>query len=1517
MNPVRSGLPVFRCHALFTLLLIELALCSSAQAYDQWSFNAAVDAGTKFDTEAEAAAHMRSYGGKRALLTIRGATVDMAMHYATTAWQAPDEEPFYADDWTYQWAGVSGTYTSEEDMVAAIIAELETYQCPLNHFELLPPYVTASSFLPDLPTRQEMYFEYRYDIPWYDPNLQQYVCLENTNAPNGSHFRRDRTATCPTYYTANAQEQICKLNYVDYTQRNSFTRSCPNEGMPCDNNAVYEDCSKDGNPCNAATGNKLIQEIDYSGPGVEVVREYNSLMGNLGWSHNFSASLLVSGSTPLGLVTHQGYDEPFKNYGPNQYIAYTGSGIEARLESSEWVIYYPSGTKEYFPSAGGELLRREDPAGRVTTVTHTTDTTVITGPFGHTLTFQLDPDNLGRPDSLTLPDGQQILYEYNAGGHLWKVTYPDETAREYHYEDLNSDRLVTGITDENGDRFSTYSYDVVGRVITSAHAGGYGKVTLSYGTDSTIVTDAVGTIKTYNFTTASGRPRKITSVLLDGTTRSYTYPGWTSDNQQRPTQVNDENGVNTRFTYDSHHNTSKTLAYGTPQARTINYFYLDDVTDRLTKLQTPSVYGGSFREVETTFNLENLPATIEILGFTPSGTAISRSTNFQYNSFGQVTQIDGPRPDVSDITTMTYNECTTGAGCGQLASITSAVGHITTFDSYDSNARLLQMTDPNNLVTTYTYDLRGRVTSVTETPPSGPARIASFTYDNAGQLTTVTAPNGTILTYAYDAAHNLTSITDNLGNTVEYGYDLNGNRTDEDIKDPFSVLTKTVDYTYDARNRIDTINSAGSITDLVFDALGNLTDEADPNLNSTDHGYDPLNRLSQTLDALSGVTAYGYDKNDYLTSVEAPNGATTTYAYDDLGNLLSATSPDTGTTTYTYDAVGNRLTQTDANSVTVTYTYDALNRLTSSSYPDTSLNVSLTYDELTNQKGHLTTMADASGTTTFSYDVFGNLVQESKLIDGSTHVTAYAYDAADLLSQIAYPSGRTVDYTRNVLGQVAQVDTTYDLTNQTVASSIAYEPFGPLSGLTFGNNLAMSRAYDQQYRLTDQATGAVQDLDFTVDAAGNIDAITDWMNTSLNQSFTQDALHRVDYEAGSYGTKSYTSDAVGNRLSRVHDDGSITTQALTYVTNANRLATHDGNTVTIDSAGNTTADPTLSISFAYGDHNRMEEAYVGAILQASYVYNGQGQRVKKVEATGAQRTFVFHYGLNGELLGETVYDNLGAKIQERDYIWLDTLPLAQSERNFSGMTITSSSFAYIHADQLNTPRVASDSSQTVVWRWDSDAFGVGDADTDPDLDTNLVNIRLRFPGQYYDQESGLHYNYFRYYDPNTGRYITSDPLGLVPSLNTYAYVDSNPLSFIDPTGLAKCVYSISRHTVVCTTDDGSQSAQTGPDGVFSGQQECKDNPDCADEKSKGPTPPGIYEMIPSEKYGGSWWLKEGFFTRQFCKLGIGRCEFFFHEGTISEGCITVDRTNENARKKFNEIKKILRIDPTNTMTVVP
>jgi len=112
------------------------------------------------------------------------------------------------------------------------------------------------------------------------------------------------------------------------------------------------------------------------------------------------------------------------------------------------------------------------------------------------------------------------------------------------------------------------------------------------------------------------------------------------------------------------------------------------------------------------------------------------------------------------------------------------------------------------------------------------------------------------------------------------------------------------------------------------------------------------------------------------------------------------------------------------------------------------------------------------------------------------------------------------------------------------------------------------------------------------------------------------------------------------------------------------------------------------------------------------------------------------------------------------------------------------SLYYLYADHLNTPRVATDGTNKVVWRWDSDAFGTSTANEDPDGDGVKFTYNPRFPGQYFDKETNLHYNYFRDYEPSTGRYVQSDPIGLRGGLNTYGYVGGNPVNYVDPLGLA-------------------------------------------------------------------------------------------------------------------------------------
>ena len=185
--------------------------------------------------------------------------------------------------------------------------------------------------------------------------------------------------------------------------------------------------------------------------------------------------------------------------------------------------------------------------------------------------------------------------------------------------------------------------------------------------------------------------------------------------------------------------------------------------------------------------------------------------------------------------------------------------------------------------------------------------------------------------------------------------------------------------------------------------------------------FDALNRLSTSKDPNSGIVAYTYDAHDRPLSVTDPLLAVTSYVYDGFGDRIQQVSPATGTTVYRYDSDGNVTQKTDATGTVANYTYDGLDRITAAIYPaDPPENVTYNYD----QSGHgfgvgqLTSVADAMGTLSRSYDERGNLLSESRSQLAVTLPTAYAYDAASRIASITYPSGLTVEYTRDAAGRI-------------------------------------------------------------------------------------------------------------------------------------------------------------------------------------------------------------------------------------------------------------------------------------------------------------------------------------------------------------------------------------------------------------------------------------------------------------------------------------------------------------------
>jgi len=763
---------------------------------------------------------------------------------------------------------------------------------------------------------------------------------------------------------------------------------------------------------------------------------------------------------------------------------------------------------------------------------------------------------------------------------------------------------------------------------------------------------------------------------------------------------------------------------------------------------------------------------------------VARTWIYTYNAQGRVLTEDGPRTDVSDVTAYTYYTCTTGAQCGQLNTITNALSQVTTYNSYNAHGQPTQITDPNGLVMTMAYDARQRITdrcSGSTLPGCVSGELAHIDYWPTGLLKKVTNPDGSFIEYTYDAAHRLTEIKDGANNKIVYTLDAMGNRTAENTYDPSLSLKRTHSRVFNTLNQLwKDVNAAGTAnvtTVFGYDNNGNQNSVAAPLSRNSSNLYDELNRLKQITDPNSGVTQFGYDANDNLISVTDPRTLATTYTYTGFSDLKTQTSPDTGLTTNTYDSGGNLKTSTDARSAITTYTYDALNRVSTAAYKigaTTDQTITYTYDAGTNGKGHLTGASDVNHAMAWTYDAKGRVTGKSQIFQPSglnvTRAVGYGYNAAGQLASIVYPSGETIVYGYNTNNQVTSV-TLNGSPNVTILNSVTYDPFGPITGWTWGNATGASRTFDSDGKLT-QTTSAGQRT-FGYDDAFRITATNDITTPANSWTLGYDILDRLNSAAKTATTIGYIYDPNGNRLSQTG------TSASTYSVSgtSNKLSSTSGvlaRSYTYDAIGSVlTSGATIH---TYNNAGRMKTARLSSTgTNTTYWYNALGQRMRK--GGGTPGTNYFMYDEAGHLMGEYSTDSANL-VQET--VWLGDIPIATIRPKTGGGV----DLFYVHTDQLNTPRkiTASTASNTLRWRWDSTPFGEGTPNETPTAGQSAFKYNLRLPGQYFDLESNLNYNYFRDYDPAIGRYVESDPIGIDGGIGTYSYAGDTPLLLTDPTG---------------------------------------------------------------------------------------------------------------------------------------
>ncbi|RLB33025.1 MAG: hypothetical protein DRH12_18870, partial [Deltaproteobacteria bacterium] len=674
-----------------------------------------------------------------------------------------------------------------------------------------------------------------------------------------------------------------------------------------------------------------------------------------------------------------------------------------------------------------------------------------------------------------------------------------------------------------------------------------------------------------------------------------------------------------------------------------------------------------------------------------------------------------------------------------------------------------RVTDINGVSRLFQYDPRGRLVGLTyEADGSG----VEFTYDKAGLLATALDADSVIRTLEYDPdCGRLFKITDAQSNSILYSYNSQGNITQMSYQDPGGHQTFSQAYDYQGSEPPGLLHQIrfpdGTYVEFAYDEAGRRIKVQDRSGNTTQFEYDVLGRTTAIVRPGDAQTRFGYDLHGNLVSVTDAEGRNTAYLYDDLGRPVYRSSPDTGITIWTYDAAGNVTSKKDAKGNLTQYEYDQLDRLVAVHFPDPNYDYRFVYDEGPNAKGRLCEVIDPTGSTRFSYDFRGRIIGKTSIIDGVSFDLKRSYTAQGRLSSITYPTGKKLLYEYDNCGRLDSIMVKNGDQETLLMHMVHHLPFGPADKIeTFAGNLVES-GYDEQYRLTASNPGQQTERLYHYTPNGLLEQLIVTNLPQMNQSYAYDALNRLVSASGPYGTINYAYDKTGNRLSR-ELNGEI--ENYSYQPGSSRLVEITGPNPTdfsYDENGNVVSAGNLT--FTYDFNNRLVKADNGDRTIAQYTYNALGQKATKQSEKGK---IIFIYDLNGNLIAEAKGD--GSITSE--YFYTGKTVLARSDAGVDHLY-------YYVKNQVGAPVLITDPDGAVLWQAQYLPFGQAQVNSH----SSIVN-NLRFPGQYFDNETGLHYNYFRHYHPGIGRFIEPDPIGLRGGINLYAYAFNDPVNIVDPTG---------------------------------------------------------------------------------------------------------------------------------------
>ncbi|MFJ1760073.1 RHS repeat-associated core domain-containing protein [Amycolatopsis sp. NPDC088138] len=788
---------------------------------------------------------------------------------------------------------------------------------------------------------------------------------------------------------------------------------------------------------------------------------------------------------------------------------------------------------------------------------------------------------------------------------------------------------------------------------------------------------------------------------------------------------------------------------------------------------------------------------------TRSTDALGHTSEFHFNEAGQVTR------EVDPLGQATVSEWDAR---GHLLSSTDPLGRTTRY-RYDELGNLVAEIRPDGTERTWDRAADGRSVTVHEAP----GVLTRQEFDERGNLTAVVAPDGATTRYRYDGNGFTVALTDPAGATATIVNDAAG--LPIAVTDPLGAVTR---YERDEFGRLVTITDpVGGVERFAYSVDGNLAWHQDPDGSQDQWVLDGEGNNRMHTSAAGAVTRYEYGGFDQPTAQILPDGNRISVSYDGELRVDAVTNEQGRVWRYERDAAGNLVRETDFAGGVTTFGYDAAGRLVERVRPD-GQRTTFRYD----LAGHLVEQSDGSRTTRFEISATGQLLSAD---DGTTRIS-YERDAAGrVLAETV--NGRTVRSAYDAAGRRVHRSTPsgaesaweYDAAGLPVVARLAgrdlrfaHDAAGREVRRTLGTGATLLQTWTPNSQLasqviTDRASATRQQRSYGYRADGELVALHD--QAAGPREFGLDPLGRVTEVRSPRGAESYRYDEAGNVT-----DASWPTAEADLVgrrTFAGPLVTTAGGTrYGHDRRGRVVlrertmpGGAKLTWRFTWADDDRLVAAGVPDGSSWHYTYDALGRRVTKEHLAADGRTPLerVDFTWDGQLLVEEArHTPDGVQATVWDYEPGDYRPLSQRGRLARpGQAWVDTRFDAIVADLTGSPAELVDDQGRITWCARTSVYGAPAGAGSP------AATPLRFPGQYFDAETGLHYNAQRYYDPVTARYLSPDPLGLVPGPNPYAYV-GNPFGQIDPLGLAP--QSCGKPKLSIDTNIGNQPMKQSPGG---------------------------------------------------------------------------------------------------------